>query len=86
MSEMLVWAFKPLPELTHKTGFVTCEKPLGKRLIAEGRVQDPAVGAHWFKEIERFDASTYETKVMTPKRRRSRAEVEDETPPVQDAG
>ena len=50
--EDLVWAYKPLPQLNNQTGFVACDPKTARELIASGEVQDPAIGAHHFKNIE----------------------------------
>lgn len=60
--QTLVWAYKPLEELQGQTGFVACEQQLAKQLIDAGDVQDPAVGAIYFKEIQ---TAQYSTKGMT---------------------
>jgi len=96
MSERLVWAFKPLPDLNNETGFVTCDDALAARLLETGDVQDPAIGAHHFNEIqsaaaveaepvkvepEKVEASEpaaqqadiYETKIVSPRKRASKA-------------
>ena len=73
MSETLIWAYKPLPELGNETGFVACDAKLAAKLIASGDAQDPAVGAHYMKEIETAAVDTYETKVMTAKKRTTKA-------------
>lgn len=69
MSETLVWAYKPLPDLNNETGFVACESALARKLIASGDVQDPAIGAHHFHEIQTASVDAYETKVMSPRKR-----------------
>ena len=48
----LVWAYKELEELENRTGFITCEGSLAKKLLREGRVQDPRIGASALKHIE----------------------------------
>lgn len=73
MSETLVWAYKPLPDLNNETGFVACDAKLAAKLIDSGDVQDPAIGAHHFKEIETAAIETYETKVMAARKRGSKA-------------
>lgn len=78
MSERLVWAFQPLKELNHETGFVACSDALATELIASGKVQDTAIGAHHFKEIQTdppaYPASdTYETKVLASRKTRKGA-------------
>lgn len=74
MSERLVWAFQPLKELNYETGFVACSDALAADLIASGKVQDTAVGAHHFKEIQAAPADEgYETKIMTPRKSRKGA-------------
>jgi hypothetical protein len=52
MTETMVWAFQPVPELGNELGFVACDHALADKLIASGDVQDPRVGALHFKEIE----------------------------------
>jgi hypothetical protein len=85
MAETLVWAYKPLPELQNQTGFVACDDVLAQKLIKSGAVQDTAVGALYFKEIQKAEAApidpgvvnpaeplvgrTYDTKVMTTRKR-----------------
>ena len=72
MSERLVWAYKPLPVLNGETGFVACADDLAAKLIASGDVQDPAVGGFHLKEIEAAAVvEDYETKVMSPRKRKS---------------
>lgn len=73
MSETLIWAYKPLPELGNETGFVACDAKLAAKLIAAGDAQDPAVGAHHFKEIETASVDTYDTKVMSARKRVGKA-------------
>ena len=51
-SEVLVWAFQPLKELDKATGFVTCDEDLATKLLADGKVQDPRIGAHSLKPIQ----------------------------------
>lgn len=83
--QTVVWAFQPLAELNHKTGFVICDAALGARLIASGAAQDPREGANNLRHItsavaptpaapparvDDADVPEYQTKVMTPKRRR----------------
>lgn len=58
----LVWAFKSLPELGGKTGFVHCEAELAKKLIERGDAQDARTSPHKLKHIER--SAGYDTKVM----------------------
>lgn len=73
MSETLVWAFKPLPDLNNETGFVACDAALAAKLLASGDVQDPAIGAHHFNEIQTASVDTYESKVMTSRKRTAKA-------------
>ena len=74
MSETLVWAYKPLPVLKGETGFVACEDSIAIQLIEDGDVQDLAIGAHHFKEIEAAAAvEDYDTKVMSPRKRTMKA-------------
>lgn len=74
MSERLVWAYKPLRALNNETGLVACEDAIAAKLIAAGDVQDPAIGAHHFKEIQPADpVEEYDTKVMAPRKRFSKA-------------
>lgn len=73
MSETLIWAYKPLPDLDNETGFVACDAKLAEKLIASGDAQDPAVGAHHLKEIETASVDTYETKVLTSRKRTSKS-------------
>ncbi len=72
MSEQLVWAYKPLPDLNNETGFVAVQDALAKKLIASGDVQDPAIGAHHFKEIQTATIEDYDTKVMSARKRISK--------------
>lgn len=74
MSERLVWAFKPLPDLNNETGFVACDEALAERLLKSGDVQDPAIGAHHFNEIQTSAVEAYETKVMAPRKRAKASE------------
>lgn len=69
MSETLVWAFQPLPELNNETGFVTCDAKLAAALIEAEKAQDPRIGAHHFKEIQATSAE-YETKVLSARKRK----------------
>ena len=48
----VVWAFRPLPELNHQTGFVECDDALARELLAADTVQDPNVGALHLRDIE----------------------------------
>lgn len=76
MSEMTVWAFRPVSQLNGETGFVVCDEALAKELIASGEVQSLDVGGLHLKEIQ---AGEYLTKDMQPKRRgrpHSNVEVE----------
>jgi hypothetical protein len=70
-----VWAFQPLPELNHETGWVECEEALAQRLIEEGLVQDPAVGALELKQVQERTTqlqphAQHTTDVVPPKGRR----------------
>jgi hypothetical protein len=73
MSQTIVWAFQPLPELNMQTGFVECGEGLAADLIKSGRAQNPKDGALCLKNItnkpEPEKSSTYDTKVMTPEKR-----------------
>lgn len=71
MSETLIWAYKPLADLGNETGFVACEAKLAAKLIASGEAQDPAIGAHYLKEIETASVDAYETKVLTTRKRKA---------------
>jgi hypothetical protein len=65
-----VWAYKPMPELGNKTGFVLCDEAIASPLIAAGDVQDPRSGSLRLRHIERSlpqEDAVYETKVMTPR-------------------
>lgn len=66
MAETLVWAYKPLTELKNQTGFVVCTDALAKKLIKSGAVQDTAVGALYFKEIQKAEAAPIAPGVVTP--------------------
>lgn len=49
----LVWAYKPLKELKQETGFVLLEDDkLAAKLLKEGAVQNPQVGALHLNHIE----------------------------------
>lgn len=48
----IVWAFRALPELAGKVGFVECDERLALELIAQDRAQSLAVGALHLREIE----------------------------------
>ena len=81
MSETLVWAFQPLPELNNETGFVACEQGLAEKLLAADKVQNPNIGAHHFREITASPAEPaadveYSTKVMAAKKRKSASEAD----------
>ncbi len=41
----LVWAYKRLPDLNNRVGFVEVEDAKAKTLLASGDVQDPKIGA-----------------------------------------
>lgn len=80
----VVWAFRPLPELNHQTGFVECDDELARELLAADKAQDPNVGALHLRDIEPAssqkalspeersapteDSHTYETTQLTPAR------------------
>lgn len=49
---MIIWAYKKITDLKGQTGFVDCPKELAEKLIADGHVQDPKVGANAFKAIQ----------------------------------
>jgi hypothetical protein len=66
MAETLVWAYKPLPELQNQTGFVACADVLAQQLIKSGAVQDTAVGALYFKEIQKAEAAPLDPGVVNP--------------------
>jgi hypothetical protein len=68
----LVWAFAPVKELNGVTGFVECDSSLAAKLIEEGRVQDPRVGALHLKEI------TDHSEDMAPVKKRAPKNVEGE--------
>ena len=70
MTETLVWAFQPIPELNGETGFVVCDGKVAAALIESGKAQDPRIGAHHFKEIQATSAE-YETKVLAPRKRKA---------------
>lgn len=76
MSDMTVWAFRPIAQLNGQTGFVQCDEALAKELIASGDVQSLDVGGLYLKDIQ---AGEYMTKDMQPKRRgRPHSNVEAE--------
>lgn len=71
MAETAVWAFKPIKELDGRTGVVAVDTKLAEKLIKDGKVQDPRVGAMHLKHIEAGTDASYETKDMAaaPKRK-----------------
>ena len=58
----LVWAFKCIPELDSKLGFVECDSDKAEKLIKAGKVQDPAVGALHLNEIDNTPAPVEKPK------------------------
>lgn len=48
----VVWAFRQLPQLDHRCGFIECDEEMALSLIASGEAQDPRVGALHLREIE----------------------------------
>ena len=71
----IYWAFKPLAETNGATGFVEIDDKIGDKLLKDGDLQDPRIGATHLKTIE--TDGEYQTKVMTPKRRRKVSEEND---------
>jgi hypothetical protein len=87
MTEVWIWVHTPDARINGQTGFVVCDSAIAEKLLAEGKAQDPRVGAHHLKEITHgqvetrqetaeevltSDVGEYDTKVMTPKRGRPR--------------
>lgn len=52
MANDLVWAYKRLPELGFKLGFVECEASVAADLYASGDAQDPRVGCNTLKPMD----------------------------------
>lgn len=78
MVKTLVWAFKPISDLDGKTGLVECDADLAQKLIKENKVQDPRVGANFFKTIEKADEPKTETKKkLEPKAEEAKAEDDE---------
>jgi hypothetical protein len=55
---MLIWSYKKITELKGATGFIDCEKTLAEKLLADGHVQNPAVGSNHLKQIEKTEISS----------------------------
>jgi hypothetical protein len=85
--EAWIWVHTSDDRINGQTGFVICDSNIAAKLLAEGKAQDPHVGAHHLKEISHgkvkarkeaseevltSDVGEYDTKVMTPKRGRPR--------------
>lgn len=68
MSNTLIWAHTPLPDLDNQTGFVECSEELAAKLISSGAAQSLDVGGHLLKEIVASEPATYITKEIAPKR------------------
>jgi len=49
---VILWSYQPLEELKNKVGFVDCpNKATAKRLIKNGKAQNPMVGGAKLKHI-----------------------------------
>jgi len=64
---ILVWAFQELDELDGRTGFITCDEDLGRKLLKSGKVQDPRIGAGSLKHIVYGKPTAVEAKVTKAK-------------------
>lgn len=67
---MLIWSYKKITELNGRTGFIDCEKSLAEKLLADGHVQNPAIGGNHLNKIEKTEMISV---LEVPKKKTSKA-------------
>jgi hypothetical protein len=81
MSEAWIWVHRKDARLKGNTGFITCDKALAEALIAEGKAQDPRVGAHHLKAIDYGNKP--DVVRIEPKDKPDDSEIAVITPPIE---